>query len=148
MAEFIPQQDIDSRRDMALAYLACSLRGVRPEQLDAELVKEYLRIRRVMSPKSLPMRVAGAVPIRCSISSISLEESSQRFLIEFTADGSDTSEQIRSDRVDGRRGDEVRAMWGAVVPGTRAVIYKTNENQSAERSSGYRVAPYVVPLSR
>lgn len=148
MAENIPRQEVDYRLDMALAYLVCSLRGVRPGQFDAEMVGEYLRIRRMMSPKSLLMRVAGAVPIRCSIVSVSLEESSQRFLIEFIADGSDTPEQIRSDRVDGRRGDEVRAMWRAFAPGERAVIYKTNENQSADRANGYRVAPYVIPLGR
>lgn len=146
------QANIDEamRRELELAYLVCALRGPAAEKsrdVELDVTGEYLRIHRLMSEKALPSRVASSVVIRCTIQAIELEESSRRYLITFLADGLDKPEVIRSDRTDGRRGAAVMSLWRDVRPGTRALIYKHNENQTSERANGYRVAPYVIVLS-
>ena len=131
---------------VALAYLSCSLRGVARDSFEAAMAEEYLFLRRMMSPSSLTSRIAASVPIKCRVEAIELEESSNRLVVTFTADGQGDPERIRTDRLDGRNGELVRTLWSDIRPGSRAVVYKLNENASAARASGYRVAPYVVAL--
>lgn len=132
---------------MGLAYLACAMRQPKTTaDLDADVAREYLRARFILSDRSMAARVAAAVPLRAVVREVGYEESSRRFVMTFVAEHGDGEEEtVRSDRTDGAAGGRVRRMWTQDLAGRRVIIYKCNEaaGRDPARGSGYRVAPLI-----
>lgn len=132
----------------AVASLGDKLYACPPHEVSQKVCERALLMRRQADQRSLAMRTLAATPIPCRVTSVTLEESTSRYVIEFVAlKGDGELEQIRSDRTDGSLGPVVTRMWGPQLVGHRAVIYKLNEQgKDAKASNGYRVAPWVVDL--
>lgn len=121
--------------------------------IERALVKRTLTARKMLHEKGLVMRVLDSTPIKATIKSIELEESSQRYVVTFLADNAqDGDETIRTDRIDGYNGEFVKATWHAGLIGKKVTIYKRlekNENQKQQTGkrvppNGYRIAIYVT----
>lgn len=132
----------------AVASLGDKLYACPPREVSQKVCERALMMRRQADQRSLAMRTLAATPIPCRVKSVTFEESTSRYLVEFVAlKGDGGTEQIRSDRTDGSLGPVVQRMWGGGLAGHRAVVYKLNEpGKDAKASNGYRVAPWVVDL--
>ena len=138
-----------AQRCTELAYLSLALSGEEPSPL--ALARRSLAVRRALGEHSLAMEVHAALPINATITRIDLEASSQRYLVEFLADNNENGvvETIRTDRLDGARGDIVRRLWTPSLAGHRARIYKLNSpaRPGADgKAREYRRAVFVEDL--
>lgn len=131
--------------NVRLAYLTLVLRG---EQVDAtRLAAEVLKIDSMLDYDSLAMKVQRAAKFRAVVGKVEFEQTSQRYVLIYTARNGEDGEQIRSERIDGVHGNAVVSMFQGLVPGDEVIIYKLNEESNDTRlPHGYRVAPYVVKL--
>lgn len=143
--------DAATRGELIVAAAISTVDFSKYDTLDAVETAVLRRVstisKRFMNPKSTAMRLLDAVPIQCTITDVSYEESSTRYVITFKPDvpfeGADSdTETIRSDRTDGFGGDRVKAMWHDAA-GKRATIYKTTEETGNPRKPVCRIAPYV-----
>lgn len=133
------------KENVSLAYLALTLRGEKVDPLN--LAEESLRIASVIAEDSIAMQAQRAYRIRATVTGVSFEESSQRYVLKYVAQrgGDGEEEQIRSDRIDRRFGKSVVEMFSELEPGDEVVIFKLNEkaNDDKQRPNGYRRAVFV-----
>lgn len=134
------------RENVLAAYFSLTLKG---EQVNGRnLTEETLKLSRLTDPNSIAMKAQRAVKIRGTVVSLALEQSSQRYVLTYSARNGEADEQIRSERIDGPHGNAVEAMFSSLVPGDEVVVFKLNEESSDARfPHGYRVAPYIKKLS-
>lgn len=117
MPETSLRNDEQIRRNIELAYIGLTFKG---ELVDAaSLTKEVISIGRMAADNSLAVLVQKSARLVGTIKDIKFEESSQRYLVTFRANG-----------------------------GHRVVLYKHNERvgEDKKREKGYRVAPWVTDL--
>lgn len=135
----------DKERNVELAYLSLMLSGKKVSE--TELASEVLKISRAKSEKSLAMLVQSSVRITAKVLDVKFEESSKRYVITFRQIGGEKDETIRSERIDGRRSNDVMQLWGRDLKNHICLLFKHNEeSRDASKSNGYRVAPYVIDL--
>lgn len=138
-------EENEKERNVELAYLSLMLSG--KKVTETELASETLKIARAKGEKSLAMLVQSSIRITVKVLDVAFEESSRRYVITFRQIGGDKDETIRSERTDGRRGKEVVQLWGRDLKDHTCILYKHNEeSKDPSKSSGYRVAPYVIDL--
>lgn len=129
------------------AYFSLLLSGRKYEYLDLAVAQEALKLKRLYDAGNLPNLVLESKRITGVVRSITFEESSQRYVIEFEAEEREHREKIRSERLDGWHGKAAKAVWGRDLVGHKVIIFKKNEpGKDAGASNGYRVAPYCVDL--
>lgn len=116
-------------------------------EIAGKVTRRALLLKRLCSERSVVMRTLRAVPIPCTVKAVSLEASSQRYVVTFVSDSTGEEERIRTDRVDSANGPLVERMWPRLA-GHRAVIYKLNEEgrEESRAGNGYRCAPFVQDL--
>lgn len=132
-----------------MAYFALLLSGRKYENLELAVTQEMLKLDRLSSERSLPYIVGTSKRIFAVIDSIEFEETSHRYLIKFHADNGDGQEKVRSERVDSKRGEVVKKIWGRDLVGHRVVIFKTKENVGSKAApNGYRVSPYCIDYGK
>lgn len=121
-------------------------------ELEQALCQRVITIRDFVDPRSVASQVAEAIPIFATIKSVTYEESSTRFVINYVADrnsfGENAEEHIRSNRTDGKGGASVRRMWENLKSGDHVIIYKTMEETGDRKKPSVRVAPYVKKLNK
>lgn len=143
-----PSFDVKELAALAVKTLDWSNAEVRRRAEEAT-VTQYLRLERALGPKALVWKVAGSVRIPCVIEKISFEESSQRYVVVFTAahqpeDGEVKAEVVRTPRCDFERGRMYATMLGRFAPGDKALVYKSHEAGKDGRK--YRLLTWMEPL--
>lgn len=120
-------------------------------EMEAEVCTRVRTLQSLLGEKSLPMRMLSGIPIYAEVVSCTKEESTSRYVLTFKASNADEGaepEHIRSDRTDGRGGKGVDAMWSAIEPGQRVLLYKLMEETKNPDKPKVRVAPYITILGR
>lgn len=137
--------DLVSSPTFQLAYLATVLSG--KEVTESAILNHMEKIKDCSSDKSILARASSAARFKATITDVSFEESSQRYVISFKSSPDGKVEQIRTDRVDGRYGDYVRRTWsdGEKKIGRSAIFYKHREaaGESRDVPQGYRNLPFI-----
>ena len=120
--------------------------------LEQAICQRVITIRDFIDPRSVACQVAESVPIFATIKSVTYEESSTRYVVNYVADrnsfGDNAEEHIRSSRTDGKGGASVRRMWENLKSGDHVIIYKTMEETGDRKKPSVRVAPYVKRLNK
>ena len=120
--------------------------------LEQAICQRVITIRDFIDPRSVACQVAESVPIFATIKSVTYEESSTRYVVNYVADrnsfGDNAEEHIRSSRTDGKGGASVRRMWENLKSGDHVIIYKTMEETGDRKKPSVRVAPYVKKLNK
>lgn len=141
--------DVGEIASLAVETLDWSNPEVRSRSEEAA-VTQYLRLEKVLGKRSLLWQVAWSVRIPAVIEKIVFEESSQRYLVTFTAihqpeDGEVKSEVARTPRCDTSRGKMYARLLGRLSPGDRVLVYKSHESGKDGRK--YRLLTWVEPLN-
>lgn len=102
-------------------------------------------ITRMLDERSIPSRMLNAVKLIGVVEDVTLEESSQRYIITFVAaKGNDgKAEQVRTDRLNGPTGDIVRGFIGQGLVGKRCLICKELVQADDKPQMKVRITPYV-----
>lgn len=148
----------DARLLVAAAASGIDLTG-HGEDYDFEVARRMLRIKEMLDPDSLPMRIAGSTRIFARIERVEFDVGSKRFFITYRPDFNPRERgHLRSDRTDGKNGAAIRSMWSQPLVGKHVVLFKITETSASARGedaetrySGYsptksRNCPYVVVL--
>lgn len=137
--------DLVSSPTFQLAYLAATLSG--KDVTESAVLSHMEKIKDMTANKSILARAATSARFMATITDVSFEESSQRYVISFKPSADAKVEQIRTDRVDGRYGEYVRRTWSDPEKqiGRRAIFYKFREaaGESRDVPQGYRNLPYI-----
>ena len=140
--------DNDTQFDPAtirMAYFALVLSGRKYDNLELAVAQEMLKMNRLTAERSLPNLIGNSVRIAATINSIKFEESSNRYLIKFSADNEEEEEWVRSERVDSSHKAAVKKIWGRDLVGHRVLIFKYKDKVgSKEAPNGYRIAPHCI----
>ena len=117
------------------------------EEFERGVLRRSLTIQQLLRDDGAIMRTLNSVRLRAHIDAVRFEESSQRYIVEFTVPGQDP-EQIRTPRVDTPQGQILEPVVKRAA-GHWAIIYKNNEPAPEGLkgknipSSGYRVCPWI-----
>lgn len=147
MSEAISHVDnaLVSSPTFQLAYLAAVLSG--QDVTESVVLSHMEKIKDFSGDKSILARASNSARFMATITDVSFEDSSQRYVISFKASPDAKVEQIRTDRVDGHYGEYVRRTWSNADKkiGRRAIFYKYRENagESRDAPQGYRNLPFI-----
>jgi hypothetical protein len=106
---------------------------------------------RLMNEDGILMGALDSARILAKVISVTYEESSCRYVIEYSADNSnyEGTERIRTPRMDGREGAilerEVEKLKAAAGTDKKVVIYKHNEMPTEEQAEKSRKSGKMVP---
>lgn len=88
---------------------------------------------------------ARSVVIKGNVLNVELEESSQRYIVEYVAFNSDgESERVRTPRVDTSEGAYFKVL-APNLKGRTCIIYKANQSMG-DKGRTVRIAPCIIPL--
>ena len=114
------------------------------------ILTQSLRLRGEFRADSLTRRVLASTPIPATLVSAELEQTSNRYYVEFrplgrNPDGSERDiEHARTDRTDGRGGMRVAAVCSTLKVGERYIVHKTTESGSDGKK--HRVMTWIEKI--
>ena len=120
------------------------------EEATRAVVGRALTLQDMLRDEGTVKSILDSVRIYAQIDDIHFEETSQRYVIKFTAmKGDGEPEIIRTPRMDTEAGRLIKPAIDKAAPGKMALIYKHNEpapegaKGRSVPSSGYRVCPWI-----